>query len=63
MLRNYVTAEKFERVCARRGLLIQREDDGTLLAFAGEEYMGNFDGKEGFLLDDVMVVPEKKYVQ
>jgi len=66
MLINYfVSRDAFIDVCWDRQLGIQEEEDGTLYAFVGEEYMGKFLGTEGYLLDETMVRPGNKnnYIQ
>ena len=63
--RSYVSSEDFRADCKKRKFTMQDEGHGLILAFAGEEYMGSFDGKEGFLLEETMVRPvdPKKYMQ
>lgn len=61
---NYVSCKIFMADCKKRKLNMQAEGYGLILAFAGEEYMGSFNGKEGFLLVETMVKPfeRKRYL-
>jgi hypothetical protein len=66
MLINYFASrDAFIDVCWNRKLNVQVEEDGEILAFVGEEYMGRFLGEEGFLLEETMVRPSNKnyYIQ
>ena len=61
---NYVSGKTFRADCRKRKFTVQEEGHGLILAFAGEEYMGSFNGKEGFLLEETMVKPfdKRKYL-
>jgi len=57
--------DAFIDVCWKRKLACQVEEDGEILAFVGDEFMGRFGGTEGFLLEETMVKHETKkiYIQ
>jgi len=61
---SYLSDKKFRADCKRRKFNIQNEGNGLILAFAAEEYMGSFNGKEGFLLEETMIKPfdKQKYL-
>lgn len=58
--KEFVSRKEFQAVCKKRKFNIQKEGGGLILAFAGEEYMGSFNSKGGFLLDEQMVKPLDK---
>jgi hypothetical protein len=55
--KEFSSRKEFEADCKKRDFNIQEEGEGLILAFAGKEYMGSFNGTEGFLLEEQMVKP------
>jgi hypothetical protein len=63
MLINYFASrDDFIDACYKRQYAVQVEEDSELLAFSYQEYMGAFNGTDGFLLDETMVKPTPKTI-
>jgi len=58
MLIKFDSRDAFIDVCWDRKLNVQVEEDGEILAFVGTEFMGQFKGAEGYLLEETMIRPE-----